>query len=59
VSEQKGGGGVQGSYWQQLAGDVHSAGFVEQPLCDPVGHLPSLDAKHAGAVPPQQGITQY
>lgn len=35
-------------------------GFVVQPLCEPAGHLPSLEAgKHEGAVPPQQGITQY
>jgi hypothetical protein len=34
--------------------------FVVHPLCEPAGHLPSLDiGKHAGAVPPQQGITQY
>ncbi|HEY3253636.1 MAG TPA: hypothetical protein VGJ91_06795, partial [Polyangiaceae bacterium] len=42
------------------AGDVHWPRFELQPLCEPVGHVPSLAAgKHAGAVPPQQGITQY
>jgi len=39
---------------------VHVPGFELQPLCEPAGHVPSLDIeKHAGAVPPQQGITQY
>ena len=39
---------------------MHVPGFELQPLCEPAGHVPSLDiGKHAGAVPPQQGITQY
>lgn len=61
VSLQYGGGGLHGSYWQQLVPVAHpTEAGIEQPGWERTGQLPASPMeKHASAAPPQQGITQY
>ncbi len=51
---------MHGSYWQQLVPAAHPTAGMEHPEWEPTGQLPASPIeKHAGAAPPQQGITQY